>query len=271
MESPIRVTPLRRCSGRRLGTCAVMLVLAVACAARGRERERPQARTPPNVLFIAVDDLRPEGEAFGPSPVKTPNITALAGRGTTFVRAYAQQALCSPSRTSLLTGLRPDTTRIYDLQTHFRATVPAVVTLPEHFKRHGYYAQAFGKIYHEGLDDPQSWSVPHWMPSVEWYQAYGKPETLEKLRRQRDILQAQGKPLGPFPIERGPAGVALKLSTTPFAVRGHASKCNRSRFGERIARDWRQPRWCSFGPHEDGGNRLARRVRGAGDDCGCDR
>jgi iduronate 2-sulfatase len=125
------------------------------------------------VLFIAVDDLRPEGGAFGTPSVKTPHIDDLARRGITFSRAYAQQAVCSPSRTSLLTGLRPDTTRIYDLQTHFRATVPDVVTLPAHFKRHGYHAQGFGKVYHGGLDDPQSWSVPLWMPTVPWNEAYG--------------------------------------------------------------------------------------------------
>jgi arylsulfatase A-like enzyme len=78
-----------------------------------------------------------------------------------FERAYCQQAVCSPSRTSLMTGRRPDTTKVYDLVTHFRTHIPDVVTLPQHFKNHGYHAQAFGKIYHGGYDDPPSWSVPH--------------------------------------------------------------------------------------------------------------
>ena len=69
--------------------------------------------------------------------------------------------MCSPSRTSLLTGRRPDTTRVYDLQTHFRDTIPDVVTLPQHFKANGYHTQGLSKIYHGGLDDPESWSVPH--------------------------------------------------------------------------------------------------------------
>jgi iduronate 2-sulfatase len=202
---------------------AVLIVacVSVACAGRGRPPQRPAQPDRPNVLFIAVDDLRPEGGPFGPSRVRTPHLDELARRGITFTRAYAQQALCSPSRTSLLTGLRPDATRIYDLQTHFRATVPTVVTLPEHFKRNGYHTRSFGKIYHDGLDDPQSWSVPHWMPAVPWNEAYGKPETLADVRRQRERLQAEGKPLGPAVVEREPrSGAALKLSTGGPFVRG---------------------------------------------------
>src|SRR5687767_11842176 len=106
-----------------------------------------------NVLFIAVDDLRPaEIGCYGSPHVKSPNIDALAKRGITFNRAYCQQAVCSPSRTSLMTGRRPDTTRIYDLETHFRDTIPDVVTLAQHFKDNGYHAQGLGKIYHGGLD-----------------------------------------------------------------------------------------------------------------------
>lgn len=203
-----------------------MVRLLAACLALGAivqaaPHQRSRDRAPLNVLFIAVDDLRPEGGTFGPSPVKTPHIDALARRGVAFTRAYAQQALCSPSRTSLLTGLRPDTTRIYDLQTHFRATVPDVVTLPEHFKRHGYHAQGFGKIYHEGLDDRASWSVPLWMPTLPWNEAYGKPETIADVRRQRERLLADGRPLGPLVAERDArTGTTLKLGGGGPYVRG---------------------------------------------------
>ncbi len=113
-----------------------------------------------NVLFIAVDDLRPELGCYGVPTIKSPNIDALAKSGLLFNRAYCQQAVCSPSRTSLLTGRRPDTTKIYNLQDHFRQTIPDVVTLPQHFKNNGYFCQSFGKIYHIGLDDPKSWSAP---------------------------------------------------------------------------------------------------------------
>ncbi|MCR4411926.1 MAG: sulfatase-like hydrolase/transferase [Thermoguttaceae bacterium] len=103
-----------------------------------------------NVLMIAVDDLRPEAGCYGNPVIKTPHLDALAQRGTTFLRAYCQQAVCSPSRTSLLTGLRPDTTKVYDLQTHFRLNLPDVVTLPQHFKECGYHTVGLSKIYHGG-------------------------------------------------------------------------------------------------------------------------
>ena len=118
-------------------------------------------RKPPNVLFIAVDDLRPALGCYGDKAAITPNIDSLAKRGTTFLRAYCQQAVCSPSRLSLMTGRRPDTTRVWDLGTHFREALPDVVTLPQHFKNHGYHTRSIGKIYHGGgkpSKDPPSWS-----------------------------------------------------------------------------------------------------------------
>ncbi|MCC7494960.1 MAG: sulfatase [Fimbriimonadaceae bacterium] len=119
-----------------------------------------QAATPPNVLFMAVDDLRPEMGCYGVPGIRTPHLDRLAAGGTVFDRAYCQQAVCSPSRTSLLTGCRPDTTQVWDLETHFRRALPEVVTLPQHFKSQGYYTQAIGKIFHGGLDDAPSWSAP---------------------------------------------------------------------------------------------------------------
>ncbi|MCP4827478.1 MAG: sulfatase-like hydrolase/transferase, partial [Proteobacteria bacterium] len=84
----------------------------------------------PNVLFIAVDDLRPVLGCYGDTTAVTPHLDRLASRGTVFQHAYCQQALCSPSRLSLLTGKRPDTTRVWDLSTHFREALPHTVTLP---------------------------------------------------------------------------------------------------------------------------------------------
>ncbi|MCX5659742.1 MAG: sulfatase [Planctomycetota bacterium] len=110
----------------------------------------------------------------------------LAARGLLFERAYCAQAVCSPSRTSLLTGCRPDTTRVYDLETHFRKTLPNVVTLPQHFKANGYHTQAFGKIYHGGLDDPASWSSPLTYPKNEWYQL---PENRALMKKRLENLK----------------------------------------------------------------------------------
>jgi iduronate 2-sulfatase len=120
--------------------------------------------TRPNVLFIAADDLRTDLGCYGHPLAKTPNLDRLAGRGVLFERAYIQQALCNPSRASLMTGRRPDTLRIWDLPTHFRQVMPEVVTLPQHFMRRGWFTQNIGKIFHNWIHeiqgDPASWSVP---------------------------------------------------------------------------------------------------------------
>ena len=139
---------------------------------------RAQAERP-NVLFIAVDDLRVELGCYGSAHVKSPNIDRLASQGTLFLRAYCQQTVCNPSRASMLTGMRPDTLRIWDLPTHFRQNKPDAVTLPQLFKRSGYHAQCVGKIFHnwrqdEWKGDPASWSVP----SVLHYNSHSNDKPL---------------------------------------------------------------------------------------------
>lgn len=114
----------------------------------------------PNVLFIAVDDLRPSIGCYGDTRAVTPNIDALAGRGVQFNFAYCQVAVCNPSRASLMTGLRPDKLGVWTLPIHFREAKPDAVTLPQWFRKFGYKAVSHGKIYHNPTPDPQSWSEP---------------------------------------------------------------------------------------------------------------
>jgi iduronate 2-sulfatase len=165
----------------------------------------------PNVLFIAVDDLRPEFGAYGHDYIHSPNLDRIARAGLTFNRAYVQQAVCSPTRSSLMTGTRPDTTKVWDLETHFRAALPNVVTLGQHFKNHGYFVQGMGKIYHGSLDDPPTWSVPWQTPKAA---PYGLAENLALNARQNAVTEPDGA---------APArGTKKKKAPTPKNSRGPA-------------------------------------------------
>ncbi|WNC69171.1 sulfatase [Thalassotalea nanhaiensis] len=121
-----------------------------------------QATEKLNVLFIGADDLRMNLGAYGDNIAITPNIDALATQGVVFTKAHVQFTSCNASRASMLTGMRPDSIKVYKLNTHFRSTVPDIVTLPQHFKNNGYHTESIGKIYHNyaNITDEKSWSVP---------------------------------------------------------------------------------------------------------------
>jgi len=137
-----------------------------------------QDKTKPNVLFIAVDDLKPLLGCYGNTLVKTPNIDRLAKMGTVFLNNYCQQAVCGPTRASLLTGMRPDYTKIRDLKTKMRDMNPDIITLPQYFMSQGYTTSGVGKIFHPSCVDkkvdPQSWSVPFFFAKDSDY-ANGAP------------------------------------------------------------------------------------------------
>ncbi|MEM9016245.1 MAG: sulfatase [Verrucomicrobiota bacterium] len=126
-----------------------------------------EASEKPNVLFISVDDLASSLGCYGDLIAKTPHIDRLAATGVKFDRAYNQLPLCNPTRASVMTGLRPDTIKVYDLDRHFRDEIPDAVTLSQAFQKAGYFAARVGKIYHynvpasigtDGFDDPPSWN-----------------------------------------------------------------------------------------------------------------
>ena len=162
-----------------------------------------------NVLFVAVDDLRPQLNCYGQEQVISPNIDKLANDGILFERAYCQQAVCAPSRCSVLSGCRPDTTQIYDLETPLRTNMPDVVSLPEHFKNHGYESVSIGKIYHHRDDDLQGWSEKPVQSTGDWKgRGYLTDEALEAIAENDKKLEKSGN------IRRG-LGPAFEAADVP--------------------------------------------------------
>ncbi|CAN5466866.1 sulfatase [soil metagenome] len=143
----------------------VFALLLTAISATASER--------PNVLLLLVDDLKPALGCYGDTVAKTPHIDALAARGMRFDRAYCNQAVCAPSRFTLMLGSHATSTGLYGLGSHLRKLEPDAVTLPQHFARHGgYRTESLGKIFHIGhgnQGDPASFSVPHFGDKVIEY------------------------------------------------------------------------------------------------------
>ena len=199
---------LRARSRRRPEVAVHLAMMLLLCASALAQPAKEKL----NVLFIAVDDLRPELGCYGTPIIKTPNIDRLAARGLLFERAYCQQAVCNPSRVALLTSLRPDTTRVYDLPTRFRDKVPDALTLPQHFKNNGYFTIDIGKIFHLGhgnSEDRISWSELRKFPAA--------PRTTIESRRLAEKRKKEwnAQPHRPENRELPPNGYAWEAPDVP--------------------------------------------------------
>jgi arylsulfatase A-like enzyme len=145
----------------------------------------------PNILFIAIDDLRPQLACYGQTQMKTPHIDALANSGVLFTKAYCQTSVCGASRASLMTGIRPAEGRFRHFAARADKEAPGVVTMGEHFKNNGYYTLALGKIFHFADDNAQSWSQPHYSPPDSWpgyHDEKTKARAAAESRRNKNIF-----------------------------------------------------------------------------------
>jgi arylsulfatase A-like enzyme len=169
-------------------TAAAAATVAFPAVLRA-QATRPAAAGRPNVLFIPVDDLRPQLGCYGHRQMVTPNLDRLAASGALFERAYCQQAVCAPSRISLLTGCRPDTTRIYDLRSPLSEHAPHLVSLPRRFRQGGYETVSLGKVFHHPGDDRDAWSQRPWHASDAWIH-YEQPEHVAQQAEAQRRLEA---------------------------------------------------------------------------------
>ncbi len=147
------------------------LLIIVACFGLSCQSEKSTKakQEKPNVLFIAVDDLRPMLGSYGNQAIRTPNMDKLAASGTLFERAYCNVPVCGASRASILTGLRPTRSRFLDYDTWAEKDAPGVTTLPGHFKNNGYYTASLGKIFHFPEDmAKESWSEKPWRAKFQY-------------------------------------------------------------------------------------------------------
>lgn len=165
----------------------------------------------PNILFIAIDDLRPELGCYGSPIAKSPVLDKLAAEGLRFDRAYCQQAICSPSRASLMTGARPDTIGVVENTAYFRELNPDIVTLPQHFVANGYEAAFCGKIYHARMtDEGKSWSRKPAFNKVGMKRpknpgGYAKPENQKLWKENGEKMLAKYGKEGSGGLIHGPA------------------------------------------------------------------
>ena len=177
-----------------------------------------QAAQKPNVLLILVDDLKPAMGCYGDNAAITPNMDALARRGMRFDMAYCNQAVCAPSRFTLMLGAHSTSTGLYGLGSHLRKAWPGAVTMPQHFAKHGYRTESLGKVFHIGhgnQGDPESFSVPHFHDKVI---EYLDPESTDGGKLTREEALFTNQKLGQIrSLPRGAAYESPMANDTDYA------------------------------------------------------
>ena len=175
-------------------TLSSLLIAAIGC---NKPTESAAKQKKLNVLFVSIDDLGPNLGVYDNPYIVSPNLDKFANKGTTFRNTYCQAAVCAPSRASLMSGLRPDSKRVWHLGDKFRKLHPDMITMPMHFKENGYYTACIGKIFHNYMPDSISWDEPDLRPSRylrdDWLKRDGEtfyvnPETQRKQKIKRDSL-----------------------------------------------------------------------------------
>ncbi|MGJ8639544.1 MAG: sulfatase [Opitutaceae bacterium] len=198
----------------------VALILGSTCYSHAMAKTPATSSSKPNILFIAIDDLRPELGCYGSEIALSPNLDRLASQGLLFNRAYCQEAICGPSRASLMSGLRPDSNRVVENSANLRDLNPDLVTLSQHFIANGYEAVQVGKIYHNlAHSDPDfSWSRMPAKPDLKRpFYPYALPENQAIQRKNKDILEAKyWKGIGKTGLVQGPAYESADVADTAY-------------------------------------------------------
>ncbi|MGQ1910850.1 sulfatase [Marinifilum sp. RC60d5] len=199
----------------------LILISLITFSCNSGLKQKKALKKKPNILFLAVDDLRPELGCYGSKIAVTPNLDALAGDGLLFDNAYCQQAICSPSRASLMTGARPETIGVIENYTDFRDVNPDIVTLPQQFKKFGYETVCSGKIFHGKYNDPKfSWSRLPVKPKVERTPTkggYALKANQEFYKKQRGVMIAKYGPDAPKNgLVQGPAYECADVSDVSY-------------------------------------------------------
>ena len=176
----------------------ILVLLDLACF-----RQSMAAEPPLNILFIAVDDLRPQLGCYGQNHVQSPNLDRLASQGVLFERAYCMVPTCGASRASLMTSIRPAPKRFVTHLTYAEKDAPGITTLNTHLKQHGYYTVSNGKVFHHPEDNAIGWSEPAWRPGqpsegvpllVKNGKGSGKNKNKSKSEGKDEDGQSRGRP-----------------------------------------------------------------------------